>query len=259
MMHHPIHLHGHFFRLLNGQGDFAPLKHTVDVPPMGHQTLEFEANEEGDWMFHCHILYHMMEGMARVVHYESISSDTTSSSSSKSTPAPHLGEHAMPMHYAFADITTLSHFSEGNARIQSGRNAFIVPWEMGWGRTHNRTQYETDVLYERYVNQNFGTFGGFRLSNTVPDGNRPVLGAWYRLPYLVTATGSVDGNGALRLGLSKELQITPRFLVNLRGRYDASQRWEETVIASYTLTKSISASAAYHTQYGLGAGLTFHF
>ena len=31
MMHHPMHLHGHFFRVLNDQGEYSPLKHTVDV------------------------------------------------------------------------------------------------------------------------------------------------------------------------------------------------------------------------------------
>jgi FtsP/CotA-like multicopper oxidase with cupredoxin domain len=36
MMHHPIHLHGHFFRLLMGNGARSPLKHTVDVPPMSN-------------------------------------------------------------------------------------------------------------------------------------------------------------------------------------------------------------------------------
>jgi hypothetical protein len=69
MMHHPIHLHGHFFRLLMDQGKRSPLKHTVDVPPMSTRTVEFEANETHDWMFHCHILYHMMSGMARVFRY----------------------------------------------------------------------------------------------------------------------------------------------------------------------------------------------
>ena len=69
MMHHPLHLHGHFFRLLNGQGEFAPLKHTVDVPPMGKVAIEFLANEEGDWVFHCHLLYHMKAGMTRVISY----------------------------------------------------------------------------------------------------------------------------------------------------------------------------------------------
>ncbi len=44
----------------------SPLKHTVDVPPMGI-TIEFEADEEKDWFFYCHNLYHMKTGMSRVV------------------------------------------------------------------------------------------------------------------------------------------------------------------------------------------------
>jgi hypothetical protein len=38
--------------------------------PMETDTLEFNANVEGDWFFHCHILYHMMSGMGRVFSYE---------------------------------------------------------------------------------------------------------------------------------------------------------------------------------------------
>lgn len=75
MMHHPMHLHGHFFRVLNGQGDHAPLKHTVDVAPMSTTVIEFAANEFGDWFFHCHLLYHLKAGMARVVHYDSYQPD----------------------------------------------------------------------------------------------------------------------------------------------------------------------------------------
>src|SRR5699024_1576666 len=66
MMRHPMHLHGYDFRILNGQGDYAPLKTVLDIMPMEKDTLEFAANEEGDWFFHCHILYHMMGGMNRV-------------------------------------------------------------------------------------------------------------------------------------------------------------------------------------------------
>ncbi len=70
MMHHPMHLHGHFFRVVNKHGDYSPLKHTVDVPPLGSRVIEFYANEENDWFFHCHILYHLKAGMARIVRYE---------------------------------------------------------------------------------------------------------------------------------------------------------------------------------------------
>src|SRR5690606_11517985 len=56
MMHHPMHLHGHFFRVLNSQGDHSPLKHTVDVGPHESRTIEFLADEPGEWMLHCHNL-----------------------------------------------------------------------------------------------------------------------------------------------------------------------------------------------------------
>ncbi len=39
MMHHPMHLHGHFFRVLNDNGEYSPLKHTVNVPPMQQVTI----------------------------------------------------------------------------------------------------------------------------------------------------------------------------------------------------------------------------
>jgi CopA family copper-resistance protein len=67
MMGHPIHLHGHFFELVTGHGDHAPRKHTVLVAPGGKVTFDLTADVPGDWAFHCHLLYHMMAGMMRVV------------------------------------------------------------------------------------------------------------------------------------------------------------------------------------------------
>jgi len=61
--------------VLNAQGEFSPLKHTVDVAPMTTTVIEFAAEEFGDWFFHCHLLYHMMSGMARVVHYQEFAPD----------------------------------------------------------------------------------------------------------------------------------------------------------------------------------------
>src|SRR5690606_4312805 len=66
MMRHPMHLHGYDFRVLNGQEDNAPLKNIIDIMPMETDTIEFLADKEGEWFFHCHILYHMMAGMNRV-------------------------------------------------------------------------------------------------------------------------------------------------------------------------------------------------
>jgi FtsP/CotA-like multicopper oxidase with cupredoxin domain len=61
---HPMHLHGHFFRV----GD--AVKDTVVVPAhMGEVTFDFLADNPGDWLFHCHNLYHLEAGMARVLRY----------------------------------------------------------------------------------------------------------------------------------------------------------------------------------------------
>ena len=67
MMAHPIHIHGHFFELVNGHPGRHPLKHTVDVLPGGLVDLDLTADAPGDWAFHCHLLFHMHAGMMRVV------------------------------------------------------------------------------------------------------------------------------------------------------------------------------------------------
>ncbi len=68
MMAHPIHLHGHFFELVNGADRMhQPQKHTVIVQPGGSATFDLTADEVGDWAFHCHLLYHMHAGMFQVV------------------------------------------------------------------------------------------------------------------------------------------------------------------------------------------------
>lgn len=70
MMNHPMHLHGHFFRVMTSQGKWSVRKHTVNVAPLDQVVIEFDSDEEKDWFFHCHILYHMMGGMTRIVRYE---------------------------------------------------------------------------------------------------------------------------------------------------------------------------------------------
>lgn len=64
MMIHPMHLHGHFFQV----GDVV--KDTVIVPSrMGEVTVDFIADNPGEWFFHCHNLYHLHSGMAREFRY----------------------------------------------------------------------------------------------------------------------------------------------------------------------------------------------
>ncbi|MBF8415513.1 copper resistance system multicopper oxidase [Acinetobacter baumannii] len=64
MMAHPMHLHGMFMQLENGQqADNLPNKHTIIVPPGKTVTALLTADALGEWAIHCHLLYHMSAGM----------------------------------------------------------------------------------------------------------------------------------------------------------------------------------------------------
>lgn len=64
MMEHPMHLHGVFMELQNGQPPmYAPRKHVVDVRPNETVEVHLTFEEPGPWALHCHLLYHMMTGM----------------------------------------------------------------------------------------------------------------------------------------------------------------------------------------------------
>ncbi|QFT84157.1 Copper resistance protein A precursor (plasmid) [Halomonas sp. THAF12] len=67
MMEHPIHLHGMWMELENGQGELIPRKHTLNIKPGERVSALITADAEGSWAFHCHLLYHMDAGMFRVV------------------------------------------------------------------------------------------------------------------------------------------------------------------------------------------------
>ena len=67
MMHHPMHLHGMWMELENGQLDRIPRVHTVTLQPTEHVSVLITADAPGRWAFHCHLLYHMHVGMFRVV------------------------------------------------------------------------------------------------------------------------------------------------------------------------------------------------
>jgi FtsP/CotA-like multicopper oxidase with cupredoxin domain len=68
MMDHPIHLHGMWMQIENGQPhDRIPYKHTVLVKPGEKISMLITPIEKGDWAFHCHLLYHMEAGMFQVM------------------------------------------------------------------------------------------------------------------------------------------------------------------------------------------------
>lgn len=67
MMAHPLHLHGMWMELENGNGHFIPRKHTVSIKPAERVSVAITPDAPGLWAFHCHLLLHMEMGMFRVI------------------------------------------------------------------------------------------------------------------------------------------------------------------------------------------------
>ena len=67
MMTHPMHLHGMWTILDNGNGKWNPVKHVVSIAPGTTVLAEVEVDAPGRWAFHCHLMYHMATGMFREV------------------------------------------------------------------------------------------------------------------------------------------------------------------------------------------------
>ena len=68
--HHPIHLHGHSFRVIARNGRRTRRMQWMDtvlIPPKETADIAFVADNPGDWMFHCHILDHQDRGMMAVI------------------------------------------------------------------------------------------------------------------------------------------------------------------------------------------------
>ena len=68
-MFHPMHLHGHSFQVIHLDGTPGPRKDTVLVPPRARVTVEFDADNPGQWLSHCHNVYHGEAGMMTVISY----------------------------------------------------------------------------------------------------------------------------------------------------------------------------------------------
>ncbi len=252
MMHHPMHLHGHFFRVINGQGDHAPLKHTVDVAPMTTTVIEFDANEFGDWFFHCHLLYHMKSGMARVVHY-----DNYNVSPELSALRPKLYKESW---YFQGQADILSNMTEGFLALSDTRNIAMLEWEAGWGEVDD-SEWEGIFTWSRYVNRFFSFFAGVDVTGEKDEADDPegVVGLHYLLPLNLESRLWLDTQGDARFLVEKTLELTPRIALYGEVEYDTEEEWEGKIEFSYLVSKSFSAVAHWHSEFGYGLGVQLRF
>jgi hypothetical protein len=276
MMRHPMHLHGHDFRVLNGQGDYAPMKNVLDMMPMETDTIEFAASENGgDWFFHCHILYHMMSGMGRIFSYEN-------SPPNPEVPNPKLAQRRLfaddRMPHFMATIGIQSNGSDGMAMFAQTRWKVSTLWHLGY---HDMHGYESETMIGRYLGRmqwwypyigfdyhykqfnpdEKNLFGGDERNMFGQISNKEhrktvVAGIAYTLPMLFIADARVDGNGKFRFQLSRDdVPVTKRLrfsmMVNTDKEYMAGFR--------YILTKYLSASTHYDSDMGWGAGITITY
>jgi len=246
MMHHPLHLHGHFFRVVNQHGAYSPLKHTVDVPPMGQRIIEFEANEEKDWFFHCHLLYHMEAGMARVVSYK------------EQGPfhQPSVDPKLLNPVFFLGEASVQNHMTMGRAMFMYGREDFYTSWEYG---INHLGEYEIDLGWMHYFNPNVSSLAGYRFTNEEDSEDRFFAGVEYRLPYMVYATGTIDSEGDARIELDKDFQLTSRLSLTPRVEYDTNSSWDWSVSADYLLTRDFSLTTGYDSKHGFGGGFKIRF
>lgn len=274
MMRHPMHLHGHDFRILSGQGDYAPLKNVIDIMPMERDTIEFAANASGDWFFHCHILYHMMSGMGRIFRYED------------SPPNPEIPNPAMAyrmlkaddrMFHFMANVGVQTNGSDGVAMLANTRWKASTLWHLGYQDKHG---YESETMVGHYLDrmQWVYPYVGFDYHYKIEGGPKNIFGNedknWfgqksnknnrhtvmagiaYTLPMLFIADFRVDGGGKFRFQFSREdIPVTNRLrfsmMINTDKEYMAGFR--------YIATKYISIGTHYDSDMGIGAGLVFTY
>jgi len=95
MMAHPMHLHGMFMQLENGQSSSdMPNKHTLIVPPGKTVIALLTADELGEWAIHCHLLYHMSSGMMSKMIVANVDGNQAATTPSSPSPAQQGDSHA---------------------------------------------------------------------------------------------------------------------------------------------------------------------
>lgn len=266
MMRHPMHLHGFDFRVLNENGTQAPLKNVLDIMPMETDIIEFAANTEGDWFFHCHILYHMMAGMNRVF---AVGDYKNPELPNKEEAYKMLQNESNEWHL-MAENDFATNGNDGQAMLQNARWSIGTEWRLGYNNMHG---YETETHVGRYIGkmQWLMPFIGFdwRYRDSHGSGEleknlfgqknkkdqRATLsaGVLYTLPMLIDFQAEVFTDGIVRLQLRREdIPLTRR----LRGAFSVNTDKEYMLGLKYIVTRNASLSTHYDSDMGFGAGIT---
>ena len=272
MMHHPLHLHGFYFRLINGQGDFSPLKHTLDLPPMGRRTVEFLADENGDWFFHCHVLYHMMMGMARVFSVR----DTL-----EEPRKVNYGEADDDLWYTSGKLTLASNQERGELMAMDSKQQISLMWDSSWKA---KEDLMAELSWARYLGTDDAFVAGLRhermtmkMTHSVhhehngvhalhpmemeeeESQTRAFIGLEHRFPFFIHSRLTLDHAGEVRLEIDKSFQLSNSLSLEVGGDYDTEMHFSHEEALVWRFSKPLSLRAGYHSERHFGIGLTYTF
>jgi len=220
---------------------------------MKTQVLEFEADAAHDWFFHCHVLYHIVGGMARVVSYENSPSNPTVAKYRPSNPL--INEDRRWYLWGKASFHSQSSYSSwflSNTRYETNID-YRVSYD---GR------YEVEPRFQRYLDhrQFLAAYIGADLNDDVK-GNPPgkngeqigVVGLRYLLPLFFQTDLRVSYKGRVRFQIGRQdIPLTAR--LRLGASYNTDNEYQ--IGSSYILGRNLTLSADYDNQYGFGGGLT---
>ena len=237
--------------------------------PMETDTLEFNANVDGDWFFHCHILYHMMSGMGRVFSYENQAPNPL-------IPNPKyafrkLKSDDRKFHFMGEnDIATNG--NDGMAMLASTRWSLSSEWRLGYHDIHG---YEVETHFGRYIGKmqwfmpfigfdyryrkhgiNFQEENLFKQRDTKDTRQAFSAGFSYTLPMLVHFEAEVFTDGTVLLQLKREdIPITKRLRLGLMYNSDK----EYMIDLRYILNKNMGIRTHYDSDMGFGVGLNLNY
>ncbi len=251
MMHHPMHIHGHWFILRKGNGAYDPLLHTIDVPPGATITADVDTDASGQWIFHCHFLYHMMSGMARTIQYSTLIEITKNEAKPqdiiKNTPYHNrpivrvdelrpidvsLVKHPMAHPHRLWLATFLDVGANPVTQVQqvtfkdlygsdfNKLELFTNDAEVKEGRVENA---DLDIFYWHLLDQFWAIKGGVNYFYRPAQSPywQPGIGIEGLMPYFIDTNVRgyfYHGSAKLDVELSRDTQITNNFFIRLGAR-----------------------------------------
>lgn len=251
MMNHPMHLHGHFFRVMTKNGYYSPKKHTVIVGPLKTQIIEFDATEERDWFFHCHLLYHMMDGMTRIVRYEDKPGDTLITEARKDSK-----EFNYTSDY-FLSTKILAQTSYTRLEGKYFNSWYMAKYSLESNYDGNS---ESEIHLSNILTRFLTVYVGGRMeSDDYAYHGTPTLGLTWKLPLNIDVDLKYQLNQQMdqyELEFENSIQLTTRGQLNFR--YSSIRDWLTELEIRHN--KHLSSVISYHRlyeNYGIGLGYTY--